>query len=142
VDLRTARPFDYHKFTMVGALKGAYNDLAEDVDPRASFLISNTFDDERFGFLFSAAYSARKALEEGSSTVRWDQGSSVGGFLPTSTPDGHHHRAGQFADDLPPAHSTLWPARARAGASGPHGRAAVPGEREEPHQPRRVVFEL
>ena len=88
VDLRTARPFDYKTFTMVGALKGAYNDLAEDVDPRASFLISNTFDDERFGFLFSAAYSARKALEEGSSTVRWDQGSSVGGFLPTSTPTG------------------------------------------------------
>src|SRR5689334_15745605 len=88
VDLRTARPFDYHTFTMVGALKGAYNDLAEDVDPRASFLISNTFADERFGFLFSAAYSARNAIEEGSSTVRWDQGSSVGGFLPASTPTG------------------------------------------------------
>jgi TonB-dependent receptor len=88
VDLRTARPFDYHTFTMVGALKGAYNDLAEDVDPRASFLISNTFADERFGFLFSAAYSARNAIEEGSSTVRWDQGSSAGGFLPTSTPTG------------------------------------------------------
>ena len=88
VDLATARPFDYHAFTMVGALKGAYNDLSEEVDPRASFLISNTFADERFGVLFSAAYSARKALEEGSSTVRWDQGSSVGGFSTTSTPTG------------------------------------------------------
>ena len=73
---------------MVGALKGAYNDLAEDIDPRASFLISNTFGEERFGVLFSAAYSARNALEEGSSTVRWDQGSSVGGFNTTSTPAG------------------------------------------------------
>jgi TonB-dependent receptor len=89
VDLRTARPFDYHNgFTMVGALKGAYNDLAEDVDPRASFLISNTFADEKFGMLFSAAYSERNAFEEGSSTVRWDAGNSVGGFSTTSTPTG------------------------------------------------------
>ncbi|HEV7609725.1 MAG TPA: TonB-dependent receptor, partial [Steroidobacteraceae bacterium] len=92
VDLRTARPFDYLRqgggLTMVGALKGAYNDLAEDVDPRASFLISNTFADEKFGVLFSAAYSERNAFEEGSSTVRWDAGNSVGGFSATSTPTG------------------------------------------------------
>ena len=92
IDLRTARPFDFTRadgnFTMVGALKGAYNDLAEDIDPRASFLVSNTFGEDRFGVLFSAAYSARNALEEGSSSVRWDQGSSVGGFNTTSTPAG------------------------------------------------------
>ena len=61
VDLRTARPFDYKDFTMVGALKGAYNDLAEDVDPRATFLVSNTFGDGQFGVLFSAAYAERNA---------------------------------------------------------------------------------
>ena len=88
VDLRTGRPFDYKGFTLVGALKGAYNDLAENLDPRATFLISNTFADEKFGVLFSAAYSERIAYEEGSSTVRWDSGSSVQGFSNTSTPTG------------------------------------------------------
>ena len=88
IDLRTARPFDYQGFTLVGALKGAYNDLAEDVDPRATFLVSNTFGDGKFGALFSAAYSERTAFEEGSSTVRWDAGNSVGGFNAGSTPSG------------------------------------------------------
>ena len=38
--------------------------------------------------MFSAAYSERNALEEGSSTVRWDAGNSVGGFNAASTPTG------------------------------------------------------
>lgn len=88
IDLRTARPFDYQGFTLVGGLKGAYNDLAEDVDPRATFLVSDTFGDGKFGVLFSAAYSGRNAIEEGSSTVRWDAGNSVGGFNAASTPTG------------------------------------------------------
>jgi len=92
IDLRTARPFDYLRedggLTLVGALKGAYNDLAEDVDPRVTFLVSNTFGDGKFGALFSAAYSGRNAIEEGSSTVRWDAGNSVGGFSAASTPTG------------------------------------------------------
>ncbi len=88
VDLYTARPFDFKEFTLVGALKGAYNDLGGDVDPRASFLISNKFADERVGVLFSAAYASRNLIEEGSSTVRWDAGNSAGGFSPASTPTG------------------------------------------------------
>jgi iron complex outermembrane recepter protein len=88
VDLKTARPFDFNEFTMVGGLKAAYNDLGEDVDPRATFLISNTFGDGQFGVLFSAAYAERNLIEEGASTVRWDQGSSVGGFNPASAPTG------------------------------------------------------
>ncbi|HTU66552.1 MAG TPA: TonB-dependent receptor [Steroidobacteraceae bacterium] len=87
VDLRTARPFDFKEFTVVGGLKAAYNDLGEDVDPRATFLISNTFGDGHFGVLFSAAYAERNLIEEGASTVRWDQGSSVQGFA-TSNPTG------------------------------------------------------
>jgi iron complex outermembrane receptor protein len=88
VDLYTARPFDFKEFTMVGALKGAYNDLGGDIDPRASFLISNKFADDRVGVLFSAAYATRNLIDEGSSTVRWDAGSSVGGFNAASTPTG------------------------------------------------------
>jgi iron complex outermembrane receptor protein len=80
VDLQTARPFDFKEFTMVAGLKGAYNDLQGDVEPRATFLISNTFGDGHFGVLFSAAYAERSLLEEGPSTVRWDLGSSSGGY--------------------------------------------------------------
>ena len=80
VDLQTARPFDFKEFTMVAGLKGAYNDLQGDVEPRATFLISNTFGDGHFGVLFSAAYAERTLLEEGPSTVRWDLGSSSGGY--------------------------------------------------------------
>jgi iron complex outermembrane recepter protein len=93
VDLRTARPFDFRSqeggpLTIVGALKGAYNDLGGDWDPRASALVSNTFFDDRLGLLISAAYTKRSLIEEGSSTVRWDSGSSAQGFNPASTPTG------------------------------------------------------
>jgi len=88
VDLQTARPFDYDGFTMAGGLKAAYNDLQGDVDPRATLLVSNTFGDGKFGVLFSAAYAERTLVEEGSSTVRWDLGTSVGGFNAASTPTG------------------------------------------------------
>jgi iron complex outermembrane receptor protein len=88
VDLRTARPFDFKEFTMAAGLKGAYNDLQGDIDPRATFLISNVFADGKFGVLFSAAYAERGLIEEGESTVRWDRGNSSGGFNPTSTPTG------------------------------------------------------
>jgi iron complex outermembrane receptor protein len=89
VDLCTARPFDYKGgLKLVGSLKGAYNDLGGDIDPRASFLVSNRFFEDRVGVLFSAAYAERNLVEEGASTVRWDAGNSVGGFSPTSNPSG------------------------------------------------------
>src|SRR5262245_34527624 len=71
VDLRAARPFDYDGLTLVGSLQQGYNDLSEDSDPRASFLVSNTFGDGKFGALLSANYTKRNLLDEGSSTVRW-----------------------------------------------------------------------
>lgn len=71
VDLRSARPFDYDGFTVVTSVQGSYNDINEDVDPRGALLISNTFGDGKFGALLSAAYTKRKLLDEGSSTVRW-----------------------------------------------------------------------
>ncbi|HEU4959433.1 MAG TPA: TonB-dependent receptor [Sphingomonas sp.] len=81
VDLRTARPFDYNGFTLSASAQGSYNDQAKDVRPRAAFLISDTFADNKIGVLFSAAYTERKVLEEGYSTVRWasnDAGVSPG----------------------------------------------------------------
>ncbi|HSX58724.1 MAG TPA: TonB-dependent receptor [Tahibacter sp.] len=84
VDLHTPRPFDFDRFTFVSSGNLGYNDLSEETNPRASALVSNTFFDGRFGALFSIAYSDRALTQEGSSTVRWDNGTSSGGFNPNS----------------------------------------------------------
>jgi TonB-dependent receptor len=81
VDLRTARPFDYDGFTLSASAQGSYNDQAKDVKPRAAFLISDTFADNKIGVLFSAAYTERKVLEKGYSTVRWAN-NLTGGMAP------------------------------------------------------------
>lgn len=80
VDLQASRPFDFKGFTATASLKGRYNDLSGSTDPRAAFLISNTFADRKLGVLFSAAYSKRRIYEEGFSSVRWDNGPSSGGW--------------------------------------------------------------
>jgi iron complex outermembrane receptor protein len=80
VDLQTARPFDFEGFTFVAAGQLGYNDLNEDTHPRGAALISNTFADGTVGALFSVAYTDRSLVEEGHSTVRWDNGTSSGGF--------------------------------------------------------------
>lgn len=82
VDLRSGRPFDYDGLTIVTSAQASYNDIQEDVDPRGAFLISNTFADGRFGALFSVAYTERKLLDEGSSTVRWQALPNNGPFVP------------------------------------------------------------
>jgi TonB-dependent receptor len=83
VDLRTGRPFDYDGLTVAGSVQAGYNDLTEDSDPRAAFLISNTFADGKFGALLSIAYTDRKQEDDGSSTVRWQTGAGLGTLDPT-----------------------------------------------------------
>ena len=74
VDLRTGRPFDFNGFTVAGSLQEGYNDLNSSSDPRAAFLISDTFADGKFGALLSLAYTKRHLSDEGASTVRWQSG--------------------------------------------------------------------
>jgi len=71
VDLRTARPFDYRGFTMTGSVQASYNDLSKKATPRAAFMIADHFAHDTLGALVSVAYTKRKTLEEGTSTVRW-----------------------------------------------------------------------
>jgi len=80
VDLTTMRPFDLKGFNATITAKGKYNDLSDKTDPRVAFLLSNTFMDRKVGVLLSGAYSKRRVLEEGFSTVRWDNGPSAGGW--------------------------------------------------------------
>ncbi len=82
VDLQTTRPFDLKGFTAAGSLKGSYNDLSGKTTPRVAFLVADTFADRKIGLLLSGAYSKRSLLEEGFSTVRWDNGISSGGWCP------------------------------------------------------------
>ena len=80
VDLQTMHPFDLKGFNATISAKGKYNDLSKKTDPRMAFLLSDTFADRKVGVLLSGAFSKRQLLEEGFSTVRWDNGPSSGGW--------------------------------------------------------------
>ena len=82
VDLQTMRPLDMPKkgWSSTVSVKGRYNDLSGKTNPRVAFLLAHTSEDRKFGALVSAAYSKREVLEEGFSTVRWDNGPSSGGW--------------------------------------------------------------
>ena len=43
VDLQSGRPFDYQGLTAAFSAKERYNDLSGTTDPRAAFLLSNTW---------------------------------------------------------------------------------------------------
>jgi TonB-dependent receptor len=83
VDLQTALPFDYDGFTMAASGQLHYNDLSESTDPRLAFLVSNRWGN--IGALFSIAYSDRESLEEGASTVRWQNGTGSGAGFGSET---------------------------------------------------------
>jgi TonB-dependent receptor len=85
VDLTVARPFDYDGFTFVTGAQVGYNDLQEDVDPRATALISSTFADGKFGALFSVAYADREFRDTGASTVRWQDPAGACPGTPANT---------------------------------------------------------
>jgi len=80
VDLQTLRPFDLRGRNATIAVKGKYNDGSEKTDPRVAFMVSDTFFDRKVGVLLSGAFSKRRVLEDGFSTVRWDNGPSSGGW--------------------------------------------------------------
>jgi iron complex outermembrane recepter protein len=88
VELRAAQPFDNDGFTLAMSGQVGYNDLSQNFDPRATFLISNRWDTGvgEFGALFSVAYTRRNVLEEGSSTGRWEN-PSIGTAI-TGNPSG------------------------------------------------------
>jgi TonB-dependent receptor len=88
VKLRTAHPFDYRGFVLVGSTKADHNSLSGSTSPRLSGLISDRFFDGTLGMLVSAAYTKRNLLDEGASTVRWAGGLSpvADGFAAVTAP--------------------------------------------------------
>lgn len=85
VDLRAARPFDYEGFTFSASGQLGYNDLSEKSDPKASFLISDKFFDNKFGALFSLSFSERSLKDQGASTVRWANVNDFGRYKGSTT---------------------------------------------------------
>jgi TonB-dependent receptor len=88
VDLQAARPFDSSEPRLVLAGQASYNDLAEDTNPGASFLASDTWLDGRLGGLLSVSYDERHLVEEGANITRWTYGGSNGAWNPASTVQG------------------------------------------------------
>lgn len=72
IDLRTPRPFDYTGFTAAGSGQAVITPRADATDPRAYFLVSNTFGDS-FGALFSISYSESSERADGVLSVGWAQ---------------------------------------------------------------------
>lgn len=83
IDLQTARPFDKPGLRGAVSAQAAYYDINQKLSPRLAGLISNTWGD--FGVLVSAAYSTRKAVEDGySDTSQSDYSDALNGFCGTA----------------------------------------------------------
>jgi len=61
INLKTAKPFDIDGFKAVGSVKGTYDSLSEETSPAFSGLVSNTFNDDTVGVLFSLSVQERQA---------------------------------------------------------------------------------
>ncbi|TAP39439.1 TonB-dependent receptor [Alteromonas sp. KUL49] len=74
INVSTARPFDYDGFQAVGSVKGMYESLSEETSPQASFLVSNTFADDKFGLLLAVSHQERQVQINRIQTAGWRPG--------------------------------------------------------------------
>ncbi|WP_315760712.1 TonB-dependent receptor [Sphingomonas sp. Y38-1Y] len=87
VDLRAPKPFDTTKdFNFSATARGIYNDIAKQVDPRLSALVSKQFG-SNFGILGSIAYSKRHIDEYAYSAVDVVPTYTYGQAQPAGTPN-------------------------------------------------------
>ncbi len=62
--LHTPRPLDLGKFESILSVRGLYEGLSHNLTPEAFGMVSDTFADERAGWLFSASYQKRENRTE------------------------------------------------------------------------------
>lgn len=60
VNVQTARPFDINGFKVAGSIKGLIDENSDSTSPQVSALVSNTFNDERFGILVAVSHQERE----------------------------------------------------------------------------------
>ncbi len=77
VNITTHRPLDINGFKAVVSAKGTYDDMSEETNPTFSGLISNTFDDDKFGVLASLSYSDRDLRSDEAQTAGWYGGTDL-----------------------------------------------------------------
>lgn len=84
IDLITLRPMDRLGFNANAAVQQSYNIHTDEMDPRITGMISNTFFDDKFGVLVGVNHSERTVHQEGFGTVRWTgPASNFRGSVPT-----------------------------------------------------------
>src|SRR5690606_1780342 len=71
IELHTAKPLDNPGFHAVVGAQATIDNVADELDPRFTALISNTFLDDRLGVIFSVAKSERSVQQEGYGSVRY-----------------------------------------------------------------------
>ena len=71
VNIKTARPFDSKGLKLFASANAAYEENREKVTPQGSFLISNTFAEDRFGVLLAASYAKRSTRLNQAQTDGW-----------------------------------------------------------------------
>jgi TonB-dependent receptor len=69
VNISTARPFDYRGHELVASVEGAYNSISEEIDPKVSFLASNTWGD--WGLLGSFSTARRTNRTDSNSGINF-----------------------------------------------------------------------
>jgi len=75
VDLHTAHPLDFDKFTLTASVQGGYSDQSGSFNPRGSALIADQWTLEgagQLGILFSVAAGSRNVLQTGFDTTRFE----------------------------------------------------------------------
>ncbi len=77
INVLTARPLDNPGFQMAASVKGVYESLSEKVSPAASFLVSNTFNDDKLGVLAAVSYQERDVQINRIQTVGWRPGQTI-----------------------------------------------------------------
>lgn len=78
IELHTAKPLDNPGFHAILGAQATVDNVADELDPRFTALISNTFLDDRLGVQFSIAKSERTVQQEGYGTVRYSAAATEG----------------------------------------------------------------
>jgi iron complex outermembrane recepter protein len=84
INVKTARPFDYAGFKFSGSVDANYEENSNKAAPDASFLLSDRFDDGRFGVLVSGSYQLRRDRLNEAQSDGW----IVNGGTPSSAING------------------------------------------------------
>lgn len=77
IEVSTARPFDFDGFRATVSAKGMYETLSEETSPSVSGLVSNTWNDGKFGALLAVTHQERSVQINRIETAGWRGGQTI-----------------------------------------------------------------